>query len=103
MRPFPRALPLPALHFCHALARYFTADNIADGIQNVSGKDKGTGSSIPLAEPGAAHGRYAAFAAEARTTSITATQSDMNKRAGRKVFADWPLEVRAHGAPAHAK
>ena len=65
-------------------------------------KDKGSGSVIPLAEAGAAHGRYAAFSAEARSTSITATQSDMNKRAGRKVFADWPVEVRQHGKPASA-
>ncbi len=53
-----------------------------------SSEDK---SDIPLAKPGAPHGRYAAFAAETRTTTdVTATQSDMNKRAGRRVFADYP-------------
>jgi hypothetical protein len=48
-------------------------------------------SDIPLADPGATHGRYAAFAAKSRgTTDVTATQSDMNRKKGRRVFADDP-------------
>jgi hypothetical protein len=46
---------------------------------------------IPRADPGATHGRYAAFASKARsTTDVTATQSDVNRKAGRRVFADDP-------------
>lgn len=72
---------------------HLSIPGIGLGSAEAGSKDKGSAAAaIPLAAPGAAHGRYAAFAAEARTTSITATQSDMNKRAGRKVFADWPLE-----------
>ena len=46
---------------------------------------------IPRAPATAVHGRYAAFAAQSRTTTdVTATQSDMNRRSGRRVFADDP-------------
>jgi hypothetical protein len=45
---------------------------------------------IPVAPETAPHGKFAAWQASARTTTITATQEDMNKRSGRKVFADWP-------------
>jgi hypothetical protein len=46
---------------------------------------------IPRASSSAVHGRYAAFAAQSRTTTdVTATQSDMNRRSGRRVFADDP-------------
>ena len=64
------------------------------GLGDKSMSDK---ANIPLAD-GAAHGRYAAFQAEGRETTITATQSDMNKTGGRKVFADWPLQVAGHKA-----
>jgi hypothetical protein len=55
------------------------------------GGDGGDKADIPKAGPGAVHGRYAAFACAPRsTTDVTATQSEMNKRSGRRVFADYP-------------
>ena len=69
---------------------YMSLPGIGLGSAEAGSKDKGPGSVIPLAAPGAARGKHAAFAAEARATTITATQSDMNKRSGRKVFADYP-------------
>jgi len=49
----------------------------------------GAGSTVKLASGGAAHGRFAAFAAAPRVvTSITATGRDLLKRPGVRVFAD---------------
>jgi hypothetical protein len=49
----------------------------------------GAQESVKLAEPGAPHGRFAAFSAAPRVvTEVTATQKEISMRAGRRVFAD---------------